>query len=308
MRADSPTSGRPPPGCALPPTRNSPGTGERFAGRRNAERAPLLDACRRSPRRRCRSAPPGPPGVRTSLQRSRSRTSRPRAAMRVQDGAGVGGATRSGRAPVGAPPRVVDGGVDQDEPRLGVLVGAQRGVVGGADVDRRVGHRPAARRGRVELRVVVVGEQHRVVAQPRGPPVQGQQQHEARATERRAAARAQPRARQQVAVEAGGVDRRDHDVGAAPRRRRRGGRPWPGPPRSARPRPASRCGSARRAPRRARPRPRASRRSPPADVPGAEGLLDEGHRRQRGGRLRAGANRSRSRSGPAASAAAGRCR
>lgn len=31
--ADRSTSGMSPPGCAVPPTRNSPGTGERFAGR-----------------------------------------------------------------------------------------------------------------------------------------------------------------------------------------------------------------------------------------------------------------------------------
>ena len=43
MAADIVTSGSPPPGCADPPTRNSPSTGERFAGRRNAARAPLLD-------------------------------------------------------------------------------------------------------------------------------------------------------------------------------------------------------------------------------------------------------------------------
>jgi len=42
IAADSPTSGMPPPGCEDPPTRNSPGTGDRFAGRRNAARAPLL--------------------------------------------------------------------------------------------------------------------------------------------------------------------------------------------------------------------------------------------------------------------------
>jgi CDP-diacylglycerol--glycerol-3-phosphate 3-phosphatidyltransferase len=42
-RADNATSGSPPPGCAEPPARNSPGTGERFAGRRNAARAPFPD-------------------------------------------------------------------------------------------------------------------------------------------------------------------------------------------------------------------------------------------------------------------------
>ena len=41
--ADSATSGRPPPGCEEPPTRNSPGTGERFEGRRKAAAAPLLE-------------------------------------------------------------------------------------------------------------------------------------------------------------------------------------------------------------------------------------------------------------------------
>lgn len=43
IAADRPTSGRPPPGCADPPTRNRPGTGDRFAGRRNAARAPFDD-------------------------------------------------------------------------------------------------------------------------------------------------------------------------------------------------------------------------------------------------------------------------
>ena len=38
----NPTSGSPPPGCEDPPTRKSPGTGERLAGRRKADRAPLL--------------------------------------------------------------------------------------------------------------------------------------------------------------------------------------------------------------------------------------------------------------------------
>jgi CDP-diacylglycerol--glycerol-3-phosphate 3-phosphatidyltransferase len=41
IRADSTTSGSPPPGCEEPPTRNSPRSGERFAGRRNAERGPF---------------------------------------------------------------------------------------------------------------------------------------------------------------------------------------------------------------------------------------------------------------------------
>ena len=41
MRADRMTSGRPPPGWVDPPTRNSPRTGERFGGRRKAERAPF---------------------------------------------------------------------------------------------------------------------------------------------------------------------------------------------------------------------------------------------------------------------------
>ena len=41
--AERPTSGRPPPGWAEPPTRKSPGTGERLAARRNADRAPLDD-------------------------------------------------------------------------------------------------------------------------------------------------------------------------------------------------------------------------------------------------------------------------
>ncbi len=39
--ADRATSGSPPPGCVDPPTRYTPGTGDRFAGRRNAERGPL---------------------------------------------------------------------------------------------------------------------------------------------------------------------------------------------------------------------------------------------------------------------------
>ena len=39
--ADSVTSGSPPPGCEEPPTRNSPGTGERLAGRRNAADGPF---------------------------------------------------------------------------------------------------------------------------------------------------------------------------------------------------------------------------------------------------------------------------
>jgi hypothetical protein len=43
ISAESATSGRPPPGCEDPPTRNNPGTGEALAGRRNAARAPLLD-------------------------------------------------------------------------------------------------------------------------------------------------------------------------------------------------------------------------------------------------------------------------
>ena len=41
IAADRPTSGSPPPGWADPPTRNSPGTGDRLAGRRKAARAPL---------------------------------------------------------------------------------------------------------------------------------------------------------------------------------------------------------------------------------------------------------------------------
>ncbi len=43
ISAESITSGSPPPGWAEPPTRNSPGTGEAFAGRRNAARPPLLE-------------------------------------------------------------------------------------------------------------------------------------------------------------------------------------------------------------------------------------------------------------------------
>lgn len=39
--AERTTRGSPPPGWADPPTRNTPGTGERFAGRRNAERDPF---------------------------------------------------------------------------------------------------------------------------------------------------------------------------------------------------------------------------------------------------------------------------
>ena len=38
--AESATSGSPPPGCAEPPTRYSPGTGERLAGRSRAASAP----------------------------------------------------------------------------------------------------------------------------------------------------------------------------------------------------------------------------------------------------------------------------
>ena len=41
ISADIPTSGSPPPGWADPPTRNRPGTGEAFCGRRNAARAPF---------------------------------------------------------------------------------------------------------------------------------------------------------------------------------------------------------------------------------------------------------------------------
>jgi len=43
MAADSATNGSPPPGCADPPTKNRPGTGERFAGRRNAAAAEFED-------------------------------------------------------------------------------------------------------------------------------------------------------------------------------------------------------------------------------------------------------------------------
>lgn len=43
MRAERATRGRPPPGWAEPPARKTPLTGERFGGRRNAERAPLED-------------------------------------------------------------------------------------------------------------------------------------------------------------------------------------------------------------------------------------------------------------------------
>jgi hypothetical protein len=43
MAAERPTRGRPPPGCDEPPTRKSPGIGDRFAGRRNAARAPFED-------------------------------------------------------------------------------------------------------------------------------------------------------------------------------------------------------------------------------------------------------------------------
>ncbi len=41
--AERVTNGSPPPGCEEPPTRNRPGTGARFAGRRKAARGPLLD-------------------------------------------------------------------------------------------------------------------------------------------------------------------------------------------------------------------------------------------------------------------------
>lgn len=41
IAADMPTSGRPPPGCAEPPTRKRPGTEERLAGRRKAPDLPL---------------------------------------------------------------------------------------------------------------------------------------------------------------------------------------------------------------------------------------------------------------------------
>ena len=57
--ADSSTSGSPPPGCADPPTRYTPGTGATFAGRRNAARGPCGAVPSRSRRRACRSAARG---------------------------------------------------------------------------------------------------------------------------------------------------------------------------------------------------------------------------------------------------------
>ena len=81
-------------------------------------------------------------------------------------------------------PRPATGGavprsVDEDEPRLVVVVGSHGRVVGGAHVDRRVldGRGAPAEHG-VELGVVVVREEHRVVRQPWRAPAQCQQQHE----------------------------------------------------------------------------------------------------------------------------------
>ena len=43
ISADIPTSGKPPPGCADPPTRYRFGIFVTFSGLRNADRIPLLD-------------------------------------------------------------------------------------------------------------------------------------------------------------------------------------------------------------------------------------------------------------------------
>jgi hypothetical protein len=136
-RGRQPDQRQPAAGCDDPPTRNSPATGDRFAGRRNAARAPLL-LSRRSRRRRCASRAPGRPACAPPAT-APGRGRRARVRHHLQHPVGVRPASPGAVQSIAR--RVVPRRVDQHEPRLVRVVRAQRGVVGGADVDRRVRRR-----------------------------------------------------------------------------------------------------------------------------------------------------------------------
>ena len=97
-----------------------------------------------------------------------------------------------------------------------VVVGTHARVVGSADINRGIRHGPAAE-DRVELRVVVGGEPHVVVLQPRGASAHGEEQYEAGERRGRAPQRAQglaaARIVDHVGVEVLGIGVGDDDVG-----------------------------------------------------------------------------------------------
>ena len=189
---------------------------------------------------------------------------------------------------------LVPGRVDQHEPRLVVVVRAQRRVVGRADVDRGSGtgrgRRPRGRRPRRTRRRSRLGEQHVVVrggrARPRRASSSTKPDSDGVARAERAAAPRRRCGAQQVGRRAGAASAlatttsagSDRAVGQ-PRRRRpaRRARDDLGAPRSpVRTVDAQRDG------------PLAQRVGEPAQaaahVPGAEGLLDVRHGGQRGRR------------------------
>ena len=156
--------------------------------------------------------------MRTSRHSTRVADVEPAARHHVEHAVGVRRRQSVSRPVDGSRTGAVPRRVDEHEPRLVVVVGPQRRVVGGADVDGRVVDRPGVpAEHRVELGVVVVREEHGVVREVRGPAAQREQQHEARQRRGRpaepAAGRAGDLAGEQVVVQVPGVGVRDDHVG-----------------------------------------------------------------------------------------------
>ena len=264
------TSGRPPPGWVVPPTRKSP-----RAARHHVRRSP--QGAQPSVRGRAVDRPAGGAGLALEVGR-RAPAPAPRSGRGRR-----GRARRGGRGP---PPRIGRPSASQSTPPrpcTGALTSTNQfsfpggGLAGardrrGADVQRRIAHRPPRREDVVELGAVVPGEEDRVVRQAGRAAAQAEHQREPgegplavpgpadgpRPASSRAAGRVRQRRR-----ERGGVPVPDHHVAgdALACRGPHAGHPARRPARS--PPPRRRCAALRRSPAAGARAPRRSPYSPP---------------------------------------------